>query len=145
MREFVASTNPGVPIAPIAKIASGGEISRFMLALKVVLLNVSAAPTIIFDEIDTGTGGFVASSIGERLAKLGKTLQVFVVTHLPQVAAQAQNHLKISKAEKAGSNFTNVVTLNGDERKDELARMLSGAELTDEARAQAVKLMAAGS
>ena len=139
--EFLASTNPGTPVSVLAKIASGGEISRFMLALKVVLLNVSAAPTIIFDEIDTGTGGSVAAAIGERLAKLGNALQVFVVTHLPQVAAQAQNHMLISKAEKAGNNFTNVEVLSGDERKDELARMLSGAELTDEARAQAVKLM----
>ena len=139
--EFIASTNPGTPMSSLAKIASGGEISRFMLALKVVLLNVSAAPTIIFDEIDTGTGGSVAAAIGERLAKLGKGLQVFVVTHLPQVAAQAQNHMRISKAEKSGSNFTNVEVLTGEERKDELARMLSGAELTDEARAQAIKLM----
>jgi len=140
--EFLASTNPGTPLSALSKIASGGEISRFMLALKVVLLDVSTAPTVIFDEIDTGTGGSVAASIGERLAKLGKELQVFVVTHLPQVAAQATTHMRVLKEAKGGANLTNVRILEAEERRDELARMLSGAELTDEARAQAIKLMA---
>jgi DNA repair protein RecN (Recombination protein N) len=113
-----------------------------MLALKVALLGVSAAPTIIFDEIDTGTGGSVAAAIGERLARLGKELQVFVVTHLPQVAGKAQNHLLVLKQDVKGRNITKLQTLKGEERKEELARMLSGAELTEEARAQAMKLMA---
>ncbi len=140
--EFLASTNPGTPLSVLADIASGGEISRFMLAFKVVLLGASSAPTIIFDEIDTGTGGSIAASIGERLAKLGKELQVFVVTHLPQVAALAEHHLKVSKAVKAKQNVTSVVELKATERKEELARMLAGAEITDEARAAAAKLMA---
>ena len=140
--EFQASTNPGVPIRPLADVASGGEISRFMLALKVVLIGASSAPTVIFDEIDTGTGGAVAAAIGERLAKLGKNLQVFVVTHLPQVAALATNHLKVSKTTVKGSNVTGLEELNASMRKEELARMLAGADITKEARAAAGKLLA---
>jgi len=140
--EFQASTNPGVPIRPLADVASGGEISRFMLALKVVLIGASSAPTVIFDEIDTGTGGAVAAAIGERLAKLGKNLQVFVVTHLPQVAALATNHLKVSKTTIKGSNVTGLEELNASMRKEELARMLAGADITKEARAAAGKLLA---
>jgi len=139
--EFLASTNPGTPLSPLAGIASGGEISRFMLGLKVVLLGASTAPTIIFDEIDTGTGGSVAAAIGERLAKLGKELQVFVVTHLPQVAALAKHHLKVSKKTAAKRNVTHVEELTAVARKEELARMLAGAEITEEARAAAGKLM----
>ncbi len=140
--EFLASTNPGTPLGSLADIASGGEISRFMLALKVVLLGASTAPTIIFDEIDTGTGGSVAASIGERLAKLGAELQVFVVTHLPQVAALAEHHWKVSKQKSGKANVTHVEELSAKSRKEELARMLAGAEITNEARAAAEKLMA---
>jgi len=140
--EFIAATNPGVAMRALSDIASGGEISRFMLALKVALLGVSAAPTIIFDEIDTGTGGSVAAAIGERLARLGQSLQVFVVTHLPQVAGKAQNHLLVMKQDVMGRNITKLKTLTGEERREELARMLSGEELTEEARAQAMRLMA---
>jgi DNA repair protein RecN (Recombination protein N) len=140
--DFIAATNPGTALRMLSDIASGGEISRFMLALKVALLGVSAAPTIIFDEIDTGTGGSVAAAIGERLARLGEGLQVFVVTHLPQVAGKAQNHLLVMKQDVKGRNITKLKTLSGDERREELARMLSGEELTEEARAQAIKLMA---
>lgn len=140
--DFIAATNPGTALRMLSDIASGGEISRFMLALKVALLGVSAAPTIIFDEIDTGTGGSVAAAIGERLARLGEGLQVFVVTHLPQVAGKAQNHLLVMKQDVKGRNITKLKTLSGDERREELARMLSGEELTEEARAQALKLMA---
>ena len=139
--EFYASTNPGVPLAGLAGVASGGEISRFMLALKVVLIGASSAPTVIFDEIDTGTGGAIAASIGERLAKLGKQMQVFVVTHLPQVAASATHHLKVSKKSVKGSNITSLEELSASERKEELARMLAGAEISDEARAAAGKLL----
>ena len=140
--EFMAATNPGLPVSPLADIASGGEISRFMLALKVVLLGVNAAPTVIFDEIDTGTGGAVAAAIGERLAKLGHEVQVFVVTHLPQVAALAATHMKVQKTASGKKNETTVKLLNANERKEELARMLAGSEITDEARAAAEKLMA---
>lgn len=139
--EFLASTNPGVPIRPLAEVASGGEISRFMLALKVVLIGASSAPTVIFDEIDTGTGGAVAAAIGERLAKLGKNLQVFVVTHLPQVAASATHHLRVSKKAVKGNNVTSLTELDAKQRKEELARMLAGADITDEARAAAGKLL----
>ena len=139
--EFLASTNPGTPLSSLAAIASGGEISRFMLGLKVVLSGASSAPTIIFDEIDTGTGGSVAASIGERLAKLGNELQVFVVTHLPQVAASAEHHLMVSKKTVAKRNITHVEELKAASRKEELARMLAGAEITAEARAAAGKLM----
>lgn len=140
--EFLAATNPGMPLSSLASVASGGEISRFMLGLKVVLLGASSAPTIIFDEIDTGTGGSVAAAIGERLAKLGKELQVFVVTHLPQVAALAGNHLKVSKRISNKTNVTEVMELDAKSRKEELARMLAGSEITDEARAAAGKLLA---
>ena len=139
--EFHASTNPGVPLAVLSDVASGGEISRFMLALKVVLIGASSAPTVIFDEIDTGTGGAVAASIGERLAKLGKNMQVFVVTHLPQVAASATHHLRVSKKTVKGTNVTSLEELDAKARKEELARMLAGAEITAEARAAAERLL----
>lgn len=139
--EFYASTNPGVPLAVLAEVASGGEISRFMLGLKVVLINASSAPTVIFDEIDTGTGGAVAASIGERLAKLGKQMQVFVVTHLPQVAASATHHMRVSKKTVKGANITSLEELDAKSRKEELARMLAGSEISDEARAAAEALM----
>jgi DNA repair protein RecN (Recombination protein N) len=137
---FTASTNPGVPLKPLAGVASGGEISRFMLALKVVLLGVNSSQTIIFDEIDTGTGGAVAAAIGERLARLGKDLQVFVVTHLPQVAATAQNHLLVQKTTSKGKNITSVKALNAKDRQEELARMLAGSNITDAARLAAASL-----
>lgn len=139
---FLASTNPGSPPAPLAKIASGGELSRFMLALKVAMRDLRSTPTVIFDEIDTGTGGAVADAIGKRLAKLGEKAQVLVVTHLPQVAAKGSHHLFISKAVKDGHTRTNVVALSATERGEEVARMLSGADITEEARSAARKLLA---
>lgn len=139
---FLATTNPGSPPAPLAKIASGGELSRFMLALKVAMRDLRSTPTVIFDEIDTGTGGAVADAIGKRLAKLGETAQVLVVTHLPQVAAKGVHHLFISKKVEDGHTRTSVVPLSPDERGEELARMLSGADITDEARSAAKKLLA---
>lgn len=139
---FLASTNPGSPAAPLAKIASGGELSRFMLALKVAMRAVRSSPTLIFDEIDTGTGGATADAIGKRLAKLGEAAQVLVVTHLPQVAAYGTHHLRISKGGDATSTRTDVEVLGDDLRKEELARMLAGADVTDEARAAAEKLIA---
>lgn len=139
---FLASTNPGSPAAPLHKIASGGELSRFMLALKVAMRDVRSTPTVIFDEIDTGTGGAVADAIGRRLAKLGEVAQVLVVTHLPQVAARGGHHLHVSKAAKDNVTRTQVVALPQAERQEELARMLAGEAITDEARAAAQKLMA---
>lgn len=130
-----------ITYAPLSKIASGGELSRFMLALKVALSSVRSTPTIIFDEIDTGTGGAVADAIGKRLAVLGESAQVLVVTHLPQVAARGQQHLLVAKDTKAGKVMTRVESLSHKAREEELARMLAGAKITDEARKAAKKLM----
>lgn len=138
---FVAATNKGSAPAPLHKIASGGELSRFMLAMKVALAKVKSTPTLIFDEIDTGTGGAVADAIGQRLAKLGGTHQVLVVTHLPQVAACGAHHLRVSKTEKKNATFTQVEVLDSSARREELARMLAGAEVTAEARRAAEKLL----
>ena len=139
--QFQAATNKGANLAPLNKIASGGELSRFMLAMKVALAKVKSTGSLIFDEIDTGTGGAVADAIGKRLAKLGESHQVLVVTHLPQVAARGTEHLHISKQEILGETFTTVKVLNPKERTEELARMLSGAEITPEARRAAGKLL----
>lgn len=149
--EFMISTNPGAPIAPLTKIASGGELSRFILALKVALAEEGGAQTIIFDEIDRGVGGAVASAIGERLARLARTKQLLAVTHSPQVAAKGKAHYFIAKSntsgtlagEKGGTAKTDVVELDAAGRRQEIARMLSGAEVTDEARAQAERLLEA--
>ncbi len=141
--EFEVSTNPGAPFGPLTKIASGGELSRFILALKVALAEAGTAATMIFDEIDRGVGGAVASAIGERLARLAKESQVLVVTHSPQVAARAAHHYRIEKANDGKSTTTTVRRLSADERREEIARMLSGALITDEARAQAARLMEA--
>ena len=139
--EFEISTNPGAPFGPLTKIASGGELSRFILALKVALAEAGSAATMIFDEIDRGVGGAVASAIGERLARLAKDSQVLVVTHSPQVAARATHHYRIEKAHAGGATRTHVRRLTGEERREEIARMLSGAAITDEARAQASRLL----
>jgi len=140
---FQIATNPGAPLGPISKIASGGELARFMLALKVVLAQTDPVPTLIFDEVDAGTGGAVAAAVGERLARLGAAVQVFVVTHAPQVAAKGNHHWHISKGSADGGDevVTSVRPLLESERLDELARMLSGAQLTDEARAAASSLL----
>jgi DNA repair protein RecN (Recombination protein N) len=142
--EFVVATNPGTPLSPLMKIASGGELARFMLALKVVLAAKGSAPVLIFDEIDTGVGGAVADAIGKRLARLAEGLQVIAVTHSPQVAARASQHMLISKMEdvKAKRMVTRVQSLSSQSRREELARMLSGATVTDAARAQADQLLA---
>jgi DNA repair protein RecN (Recombination protein N) len=143
--EFLISTNPGAPFAPLTKIASGGELSRFILALKVALAEEGGAATIIFDEIDRGVGGAVASAIGERLARLaGAGKQLLAVTHSPQVAAKGQAHYFIAKSSEGTVTRTGVVRLDAEGRRQEIARMLSGAEVTDEARAQATRLMEKG-
>lgn len=139
--EYLIATNPGAPFAPLIKIASGGELSRFLLALKVSLAEVGGADTIIFDEIDRGVGGAVASAIGERLARLADTRQLLVVTHSPQVAARGGGHFLIAKASDGIVARTGVRILDEAERREEIARMLSGADVTDEARAQAVRLL----
>ena len=141
--EFRISTNPGAPFAPLTKIASGGELSRFILALKVALAEQGGAGTMIFDEIDRGVGGAVASAIGERLARLAETAQVLVVTHSPQVAARGAAHMLIAKSSDGTVTRTGVHALGESERREEIARMLSGASITDEARAQAGKLLEA--
>jgi DNA repair protein RecN (Recombination protein N) len=139
--EFEISTNPGAPFAPLIKIASGGELSRFILALKVALADEGGAATMVFDEIDRGVGGAVASAIGERLARLSTRAQVLVVTHSPQVAARGTNHWLIAKSHDGLVTRTGVRPLDAGERREEIARMLSGAEVTAEARAQAARLL----
>ncbi len=139
--EFLISTNPGAPFAPLAKIASGGELSRFILALKVALAEEGGAATVIFDEIDRGVGGAVASAIGERLARLAVDGQLLAVTHSPQVAARGHRHYVIAKSSEGTVTRTSVHMLDGAGRQEEIARMLSGAEITAEARAQADRLL----
>jgi len=139
--EFEVSTNPGAPFGPLTRIASGGELSRFILALKVALAEAGSAATTIFDEVDRGVGGAVASAIGERLARLAEQSQVLVVTHSPQVAARASHHYRIEKNHGPDGTRTSVRKLSAEERREEIARMLSGASVTEEARAQASRLL----
>jgi DNA repair protein RecN (Recombination protein N) len=138
---FEVATNPGAPPGPLARIASGGELARFMLALKAVLARGMDARTLIFDELDSGVGGATAAAIGERLARLGLSFQVFVVTHSPQVAARGAQHLRVAKRLAQGRAITAVERLGGSERREEIARMLSGATITDAARAAADALL----
>jgi len=145
--EFWVETNPGTRPGPMMKVASGGELSRFMLALKVVLAERGSAPTLVFDEIDTGVGGAVADAIGERLARLAGRVQVISVTHAPQVAAKAGQHFLIAKsatgAAAAAKTVTRVTPLMDQTRREEIARMLAGASITEEARAAAGRLLSA--
>jgi DNA repair protein RecN (Recombination protein N) len=141
--EFWGQTNPGTRPGPLMKVASGGELARFLLALKVVLADRGSAPTLVFDEIDTGVGGSVSDAIGVRLAKLASGVQVLAVTHAPQVAARANRHYLISKdaLEKGKRVATRVAELTAASRREEIARMLAGAEITSEARAAAERLI----
>lgn len=143
--EFWVETNPGTRPGPMMKVASGGELSRFMLALKVVLAERGSAPTLVFDEIDTGVGGAVADAIGERLARLAGQVQVISVTHAPQVAAKAGQHFLIAKSAEgeAARTVTRVTALAEQSRREEIARMLAGASITEEARAAAGRLLQA--
>jgi len=145
--EFWVQTNPGTRPGPLMKVASGGELARFLLALKVVLADRGSAPTLVFDEIDTGVGGAVADAIGVRLAKLAAGVQVLAVTHAPQVAARADRHYLISKdaLEKGRRVATRVTEVAAERRREEIARMLAGAEITNEARAAAERLIKAAS
>ncbi|HEX6442430.1 MAG TPA: DNA repair protein RecN [Stellaceae bacterium] len=139
---FEVSTNPGAPFGPLARIASGGELSRFMLGLKLVLSGTSLVPTLIFDEVDSGIGGAVAAAVGERLQRLGARLQVLVVTHSPQVAARGAHHWRVAKRQAERMTVTRVEELDPDTRQEEIARMLSGSTVTAEARAAAASLIA---
>jgi DNA repair protein RecN (Recombination protein N) len=143
--QFWVQTNPGTKPGPLMKVASGGELSRFLLALKVVLSDRGSAPTLVFDEIDTGVGGAVADAIGARLGRLAEKVQVMAVTHAPQVAARADQHLLISKEalDKGKRVATRVAPLVKEHRREEIARMLAGAEITREARAAAEQLLKA--
>jgi len=143
--EFWVRTNPGTRPGPLMKVASGGELARFLLALKVVLADRGSAPTLVFDEIDTGVGGAVADAIGVRLARLASDVQVIAVTHAPQVAARADRHYLISKDALAKGKrvATRVAELEAERRREEIARMLAGAEITAEARAAAERLIRA--
>jgi len=138
---FEVATNPGTDPGPLDRIASGGELARFMLALKVVLARGASAPTLIFDEVDAGIGGAAAAAVGERLARLGNDVQVLVVTHSPQVAARGANHFHVSKASRGGATATTVTALDAEARREEIARMLSGASITPAARAAAESLL----
>ncbi len=141
---FEIATTPGAPFGPLARIASGGELSRFMLALKLVLAGTSSVPTLIFDEVDSGIGGAVAAAVGERLQRLGTSLQVLVVTHSPQVAARGAHHWRVAKRLAERATVTRVEELDPDTRQEEIARMLSGRIVTAEARAAAASLIAGG-
>ncbi len=142
---FRVATNPGTPAGPLSKIASGGELSRFLLAIKVVLAEASPVPTLVFDEVDSGVGGAVAAAVGDRLARLADRLQVLVVTHSPQVAAQGAHHWRVEKRASGDSAATTVASLDAAARREEIARMLSGAAVTAEARAAADSLLSQSS
>ncbi len=141
--QFLARTNPGAQFAPLAKVASGGELSRFLLALKVTLSATSPVPTLVFDEVDSGVGGATAAAIGERLSRLGEELQVLVITHSPQVAAKGRYHFQVKKSGSDQQVTTSVSELEEKLRLEEIARMISGAEITPEARAAASRLIEA--
>jgi DNA repair protein RecN (Recombination protein N) len=138
---FLVTTNPGAPPGPLSRIASGGELSRFMLAIKVALAEVNAIPTLVFDEVDSGIGGATADAVGTRLARLAERVQILVVTHSPQVAARGNVHLRVEKRETGSLAVTGVDRLDENARREEVARMLSGREITDEARAAAGRLL----
>jgi DNA repair protein RecN (Recombination protein N) len=141
--EMRLSANPGLPMRPLAKAASGGELSRVMLAVRVVLAGVDRTPTLVFDEVDAGVGGRTAAAVGQRLARLARSHQVLVVTHLPQIAAYADRHFVVEKRSAAGQTSTAVRALDTGGRVTELSRMLSGMEGSGLAQAHAEELLAA--
>jgi DNA repair protein RecN (Recombination protein N) len=140
---FEVATNPGATPGPLGRIASAGELSRFLLALKVVLAEVNPAQSLIFDEVDSGVGGAAAHAVGERLERLARERQILVVTHSPQVAARARHHWCVTKQPDGARLVTRIERLSAGERREEIARMLSGAEVTEEARAAAGRLIGA--
>jgi DNA repair protein RecN (Recombination protein N) len=140
--QFLVAMNPGQAPSPLARSASGGELARLMLALKVVLAKGSSVPTLVFDEVDAGIGGATAAAVGERLARLARGVQVLVVTHSPQVAARGAGHWRVSKAAAKGTTVTRVEALDAAARREEIARMLAGERITEAARAAAADLLA---
>ena len=141
--ELLVSTNPGIPLKPLRRTASGGELSRISLAIEVVNSKASHVPTLMFDEVDVGVGGKVAEIVGQRLKSLGDHAQILVVTHLPQVAAQGHRHLLVRKTSDTGKDatYSNVVALDDGERVNELARMLGGMEITERTLAHANEML----
>ncbi len=138
---FTARMNPGMPFSPIAETASGGELARMMLGLKVIVQRVQTTPTLVFDEVDTGIGGAAAAAVGERIADLAEGTQVLVITHSPQVASRGDQHLRVSKSTDGVTTTSGVRVLSEDERTDEISRMLAGDEITEEAHAAAKRLI----
>lgn len=141
---YLVSANPGQPLKPLSKVASGGELSRISLAIQVILSESSLIPTLIFDEVDAGVGGGIAEIVGNKLRQLGQNRQVFCVTHLPQVASQAHHHYRVEKYKQADNTTTNVVELTNKERLEEVARMLGGVTITEQTRAHASEMIASG-
>jgi len=139
---FLVASHPGLPPGPLAKVASGGELSRISLAIQTALSGVAGVPTLIFDEVDVGIGGSVAEAVGRRLAKLGATRQVLVITHLPQVAARGTQHLRVSKQANGGFVSSNIELLDDATRVDEIARMLGGLTITTTTRQHAAEMLA---
>lgn len=140
--EFLVSANPGQSLAPLARVASGGELSRISLALQVAAADCGEVPTLIFDEVDVGIGGAVAEMVGRLLRELGKSRQVLCVTHLPQVAAQSHQHLQVTKESTEKSTETKLVVLDAHTRVEEIARMLGGLEVTEQTLAHAAEMIA---
>ena len=139
--EYKISTNPGSEIGSLAKIASGGELSRISLSIHLITAQRGATPTLLFDEVDVGIGGATAMKVGQRLRELGEKLQIFCVTHQPQVASCAHNHFQVSKYLENGQTFSNIELLNEKQRIDEIARMLSGISITEQTRNNAKELL----
>jgi DNA repair protein RecN (Recombination protein N) len=140
--EFLVSLNPGEPLMPLAKVASGGELSRLMLALKRLAPDADSVPTVIFDEVDAGIGGVAATAVGRKLRAVSGSSQILCVTHLPQVAAFADHHHRVIKREVAGRTLATMECITGDERVREMARMLGGAQMTDQTLLHAKELIA---
>lgn len=139
--EFLVSANPGQPLRPLAKVASGGELSRISLAIQVITAQTSRVPTLVFDEVDVGIGGPTAEIVGQLLRRLGERGQVLTVTHLPQVAAQGHHHLFVHKARGADETRTAVAELDQNGRVEEIARMLGGVDLTEQSLAHARQMV----
>jgi DNA repair protein RecN (Recombination protein N) len=142
--ELLVSANPGQPPRPLRKVASGGELARISLAIEVATLGNDAVGTMVFDEVDSGIGGAVAEVVGQKLRALGMQRQVLCVTHLPQVAAQGHAHLRVSKRSEGDATYTHIEALDAAGRRDELARMLGGVEITRETRAHAKQMLERG-
>jgi DNA repair protein RecN (Recombination protein N) len=142
--EFQVSANPGQPLRPLAKVASGGELSRISLAVQVAAAQADSLPCLVFDEVDAGVGGGVAEIVGRQLRTLGDRAQVLCVTHLPQVASQAHAHVRVAKLTDGKTTRTSLHTLTPDERVEEIARMLGGVSITDKAREHAAEMLKVG-